>query len=191
MMLVVTVQVVNAALRWSAQRPFPVDLRSARAVPAPPLVMVGYSSRLALSTTMTGLVFSALSQDPDWRISVVVAIPFLAWSTWRLVRVQQRWLDPVQRSARGDVRRGLRHLTESPVSRGNRRGGATSEATAQRGRGSPPSARASRTQPGRPRGIMQASSGRLWTKRVTTTRLTSRALGWAAWTSLRRPGPPT
>jgi hypothetical protein len=99
MLLVVTVQVVNAALRWSAQRPYPVDLRSARAVPAPPLVMVGYSSRLALSTTMTGLVFSGLSRVPDWRVSVLVAIPFLAWSTWRLVRVQQRWLDPVQRSA--------------------------------------------------------------------------------------------
>ncbi len=99
MMLVVTVQVVNAALRWSAQRPFPVDLRSARAVPAPPLVMVGYSTRLALSTTMTGLVFSLLSQVPDWRISVLVAIPFLAWSSWRLVRVQRRWLNPVQRSA--------------------------------------------------------------------------------------------
>jgi hypothetical protein len=99
MMLVVTVQVVNGALRWSARRPFPVDLRSARAVPAPPLVMVGYSTRLALTTTMTGLVFSGLSQVPDWRISVLVAIPFLAWSTWRLVRVQQRWLDPVRRSA--------------------------------------------------------------------------------------------
>ena len=51
--LVVTVQVVAAALRWSAQRPFAVDLRSARATPAPPVLMVGYSARLAVSTTLT------------------------------------------------------------------------------------------------------------------------------------------
>ena len=60
-MVVVTVQVVAAALRWSAQHPFSVDLRSARATPAPPLSMVAYSTRLAISTTVTGLVFSGLS----------------------------------------------------------------------------------------------------------------------------------
>ena len=38
-------------MRWSAQRPYPVDMRSARATPAPPGVMVGYSTRLALSTS--------------------------------------------------------------------------------------------------------------------------------------------
>ena len=32
---VVTVQVIAAAMRWSAQRPFPVDMRSARADPRP------------------------------------------------------------------------------------------------------------------------------------------------------------
>jgi hypothetical protein len=99
LVLVVTVQVVAAALRWSARRPFPVDMRSARATPAPPIVMVSYSSRLALSTTMTGLVFSGLSRVPMWELSVLVAVPFLAWSSWRLVRAQRRWLDPVQRAA--------------------------------------------------------------------------------------------
>ena len=54
--LVVTVQVVSASLRWSAKRPFSVDMRSARATPAPPVVMLGYSARLAVATTMTGLV---------------------------------------------------------------------------------------------------------------------------------------
>jgi hypothetical protein len=39
--IVVTVQVVATALRWSVRRPYAVDLRSARATPAPPLVMVG------------------------------------------------------------------------------------------------------------------------------------------------------
>ena len=97
-LVVVTVQVAAAGLRWSARRPFAVDLRSARATPAPPMVMVGYSTRLAVSTTLTGLVFSGLARTPSWEISVVMAIPFLAWSTARLLRAGQGWLDPVQRA---------------------------------------------------------------------------------------------
>jgi hypothetical protein len=96
--VVVTVQVVAAALRWSAQRPYAVDLRSARATPAPPLTMVGYSTRLAITTTMTGLVFSGLARVPDWQLSVVVAVPFLCWSTTRLLRTRRAWVDPVDRA---------------------------------------------------------------------------------------------
>ena len=97
-LLVVTVQVAAAGLRWSARRPFPVDLRSARATPAPPVMMVAYSTRLAISTTLTGLVFSGLARTPSWEISVLMAVPFLAWSTARLLRTGQEWTDPVQRS---------------------------------------------------------------------------------------------
>lgn len=96
--VVVLVQVVAAAMRWSDRRPLAVDLRSARATPAPPLAMVGYSTRLAVSTTMTGLVFSGLAQVTDWRIAPLVAVAFLAWSTARLLRTRDRWLDPVSRS---------------------------------------------------------------------------------------------
>ena len=60
--------------------------------------MVGYSTRLAVSTTLTGLVFSGLARTPSWEISVVMAIPFLAWSTARLLRAGREWLDPVQRA---------------------------------------------------------------------------------------------
>ena len=97
-LVVVTWQVVAAGMRWSDQRPFPVDLRSARATPAPPTVMVGYSTRLAISTTLTGLVFSGLARVPAWELSVLVAVPFLAWSSVRLVRTRRRWLDPVGRA---------------------------------------------------------------------------------------------
>lgn len=97
-LLVVTVQVVAAGMRWSAQKPYAVDLRSARATPAPPLSMVGYSTRLAISTTMTGLVFSGLAQVPGWHYSVLIAIPFLAWSGTRLLRTRAGWIDPVQRA---------------------------------------------------------------------------------------------
>jgi hypothetical protein len=60
--------------------------------------MVGYSARLAVSTTLTGLVFSGLARVPAWEVSVLVAVPFLAWSTARLLRVRRRWLDPVTRA---------------------------------------------------------------------------------------------
>jgi hypothetical protein len=97
-LLVVTFQVVGAALRWSLKHPYPVDLRSARATPAPPAAMVGYSARLATCTTITGLVFSGCAHVPDWRLSVVVAIPCLIWSATRLVRTRRRWQDPVTRA---------------------------------------------------------------------------------------------
>ncbi len=96
--LVVTLQVVAGALRWSAQRPYAVDLRSARATPAPPLTMVGYSTRLAITTTLTGLVFSGMARVDDWQLSLVVAVPFVCWSTARLLRTARAWTDPVDRA---------------------------------------------------------------------------------------------
>ena len=96
--LVVAFQVVSLSMRWSVKRPFAVDLRSARATPAPPLVMVGYSTRLALSTTLTGLVFSGLATVSDWRASVLLAIPLLIFPVVRLVRARQAWAEPVERS---------------------------------------------------------------------------------------------
>ncbi|MEJ7796248.1 MAG: hypothetical protein WKF50_11905 [Nocardioides sp.] len=97
-LVVVTVQVVGAGMRWSEQRPYSVDLRSARATPAPPVVMVGYSARLALCTTLTGLLFSALSQLSDPTVSLLVAVPCVAWSSARLLRSRRRWIDPVVRA---------------------------------------------------------------------------------------------
>ncbi len=87
---VITVQVVATSLRWSLRRPYVVDLRNARATAAPPLVMVGYSSWLALSTTSTGLAFNLVSQAPWWW-SPVLAVPLLVWSGLRLHRVAAAW----------------------------------------------------------------------------------------------------
>ncbi|CAN5618841.1 hypothetical protein BH10ACT10_BH10ACT10_27820 [soil metagenome] len=95
--LVVALQVVATSLRWSVRSPYAVDLRSSRATPAPPLVMVGYSSRLALSTTFTGLLFSVTSTLP-WFTSIALAVPFLLWSVVKLLRTANRWADPVERS---------------------------------------------------------------------------------------------
>jgi hypothetical protein len=97
-LVVVTLQVVGASLRWSIQHPFPVDLRSARATPAPPAAMVGYSARLATCTTFTGLIFSGCAHVPDWRLSLIVAMPCVLWSATRLVRTRRRWEDPFTRA---------------------------------------------------------------------------------------------
>jgi hypothetical protein len=95
--VVVVLQVVSASLRWSVRRPFSVDLRSARATPAPPMVMVGYSARLALSTTSIGIFFSLLAHV-SWEWSVLCALPFALVSALRLVRTAHVWADPVVRS---------------------------------------------------------------------------------------------
>jgi hypothetical protein len=97
-LLVVLLQVVGASLRWSLAHPYPVNLRSARATPAPPAAMVGYSARLATSTTFTSLFFSGCAHVPDWRLSVFVALPCLLWSGIRLARTRRRWQDPVTRA---------------------------------------------------------------------------------------------
>ncbi|MCW2785086.1 MAG: hypothetical protein JWP74_1603 [Marmoricola sp.] len=96
--VVVALQVTAAALRWSVRSPYAVDLRSARATPAPPVVMAGYSARLAVGTTTTGLLFSATALAPNGAIAVLVAIPFVCWSTYRLLRTGRDWADPVVRS---------------------------------------------------------------------------------------------
>jgi hypothetical protein len=96
--VVVASQVVATSMRWSVERPFATDMRSARATPAPPVVMAGYSARLALKTTITGLVFSGLALTPDWRFPALLAVPMLCWSGWRLVRIGQLWAVPEVRS---------------------------------------------------------------------------------------------
>lgn len=98
-LLVVVGQAVSAGLRWSAKAPYAVDLRSARATPAPPLAMVGYSLRLALATTFTGLFFAALAAVDRQAWMLELAAVLLAFSVFRMVRASRRWSDPVRRAA--------------------------------------------------------------------------------------------
>lgn len=93
-LVVVVIQVVAAAMRWSQARPYPVDLRSARATPAPPLAMVAYSSRLAVSTTIASLIFSVLARVGAPEVTVPVAVVMAMWSWLRLRRTGEEWLDP-------------------------------------------------------------------------------------------------
>lgn len=98
-LLVVVGQAVSAGLRWSAARPHAVDLRSARATPAPPLVMVGYSLRLAVLTTFTGLLFAALAATGRLELLALATTLCLALSGLRIRRAARRWADPVRRAA--------------------------------------------------------------------------------------------
>jgi hypothetical protein len=60
--------------------------------------MAGYSARLAVVTTVTGLVFSGLAGIDDIRYAVATALVMLLWSCLRLQRSARRWDDPVTRS---------------------------------------------------------------------------------------------
>jgi hypothetical protein len=92
--VVVATQVVATSMRWSVERPYAVEMRSARATPAPPVVMAGYSARLALKTTVVGMIFSGTAVAPDWRLPALIAVPLLCWSGWRLVRTADQWAVP-------------------------------------------------------------------------------------------------
>lgn len=96
--VVVSTQVVATSMRWSVERPFAMDMRSARATPAPPVVMAGYSARLALKTTLVGLVFSGTALADGWVFPATVAVPLLCWSGWRLVRTASLWAVPEVRA---------------------------------------------------------------------------------------------
>ncbi|RYY48821.1 MAG: hypothetical protein EOO24_67290 [Comamonadaceae bacterium] len=75
-----------------------MDMRSARATPAPPVVMVGYSARLSIRTTVVGLVFWLAALTPDWRLPVLLGVPYLCWSAYRLVRTADLWAVPETRA---------------------------------------------------------------------------------------------
>jgi len=96
--LLVTLQVVGGALRWSQLRPYAVDLRSARATPAPPLAMLGYSTRLAVTTTFTSVVFQLLARTDAWAAPLLLAAALGCWSGLRLLRTRDAWVDPVVRA---------------------------------------------------------------------------------------------
>ena len=73
------------------RRPFSVDLRSVRATPAPPLVMVAYSARLAVAATLTGLVFSVVGRLFSWWVSVGLAGVLCATSVVSLWWTARLW----------------------------------------------------------------------------------------------------
>lgn len=94
----ITLQVVATSARWSVRNPFAMDLRSSRAVPAPPAVMLGYSARLAMSTTVTGMLFSGVATARSAWVPVLFVVPFALWSLVRLRRAAASYSDPATRA---------------------------------------------------------------------------------------------
>lgn len=87
---VTVVFVTGRCLRWSITKPYPADLRGARATPAPPVAMVGYSARLALTTTLLGLIFAATAVA-SWEWSVIVALPVALFAASDLAHTSRMW----------------------------------------------------------------------------------------------------
>jgi hypothetical protein len=92
--VVVSVQVVARSMQWSVRRPYAMDLRSARGTPAPPFAMLAYSSWLAMSSTVTGLVFGIASHSHDPSLPMVLALPFLIAAVRRILITAREWADP-------------------------------------------------------------------------------------------------
>lgn len=97
-LVVVVAQSVSAGLRWSAAHPHAVDLRSARATPAPPLAMVGYSLRLAVATTVAGLLLAGLAAAGRVDLLLAGSAVLVLVSALRIARSVRRWADPVARA---------------------------------------------------------------------------------------------
>jgi hypothetical protein len=95
---VVVLRVTATCLTLSVRRPHRADLRQPRDTPAPPGTMAAYSARLAASTTLLAVLFSAASQAPTWRWPVLLAVPFLLLSARRLVQVTGRWAEASTRA---------------------------------------------------------------------------------------------
>ena len=95
---VISARIVASSLRWSVRRAYAMDLRGARATPAPPGVMLGYSARLALISSLTGLAFSVCGQSLPWTWAAGLGALLLATSVLSLVRTARRWDDPVARA---------------------------------------------------------------------------------------------
>jgi hypothetical protein len=59
--------------------------------------MVGYSARLAMTTTLTGMLFGAASYA-SWGFPVLLALPFVLFSAAKLVSTADGWANPETRS---------------------------------------------------------------------------------------------
>lgn len=96
--VVVSLQVVARSMHWSVRRPFAMDLRSSRGTPAPPSAMVVYSSYLALTSTITGMVFTITARldQPGW--AIIVGLPFALAAARRIVITAGEWARPDVRS---------------------------------------------------------------------------------------------
>ena len=96
--LAATAQVVSHCAVWSLERPYAAALREARDQPAPPAAMAGYSARLAVVTTVSGLTFSGLARVDAIGAMLAFGAAIVLLAGRRVAVVSRRWADPVVRS---------------------------------------------------------------------------------------------
>jgi hypothetical protein len=96
--VVIVLRVVATCMRASVTRPHRADLRGPRDTPAPPGAMAAYSARLALSTTLVAVLFSAASTSSDWRFPALLAVPFVLLSARHILASARLWQDPAVRA---------------------------------------------------------------------------------------------
>ncbi len=84
---------------WSVHRPYAAGLRESRDQPAPPAAMAGYAARLAVSTTLLGLVFSGLAAIGSVTAVLLVAVGTLLVAVRSVLAVMRQWDDLTIRSA--------------------------------------------------------------------------------------------
>ncbi len=82
---------------WSVHRPYAAGLREARDQPAPPAAMAGYATRLAVSTTLIGLLFTWLAALGSVPATLAIGAATLLLPARRLLAVLQLWRDPTVR----------------------------------------------------------------------------------------------
>jgi hypothetical protein len=93
-----TAQVVSHCLVWSLSRPYAAGLRDARDQPAPPAAMAGYSARLAVSTTLTAVMFSILARAGATTAVLLLALAVLLLAARRCLVGARLWGDEAVRS---------------------------------------------------------------------------------------------
>ena len=96
--VVTVLRVVATCMRSSVTRPHRADLRGPRDTPAPPGAMAAYSARLACSTTLLAVLFSAASTSADWSVPALLAVPFVLLSGRHLLGSARLWASPAVRS---------------------------------------------------------------------------------------------
>lgn len=96
--VVTALRVVATCMRLSVTRPHRADLQGPRDTPAPPGAMAAYSARLAVSTTLLAVLYSAASTSADWRFPALLAVPFVLLSVRHVLASARLWADPAVRA---------------------------------------------------------------------------------------------
>ena len=76
---------------WAVRRPYAADLRGVRATPAPPAVMAGYSARLAITTTFTGIAYGAIGRAGRIDLALLLTVALSLFVARRAVATIRRW----------------------------------------------------------------------------------------------------